>query len=218
MSFYEIGKRIIDIIGAIIALIILSPLIIITSILIKISSKDGPVFAAIPKRVAKDKKEFKMYKFRSMIPHAHEWLKNNPEWYKKYQENNYKLEEHEDPRMLRIGSFELGRKIRKYSVDEIPQFINVLKGEMSIVGPRAYYPFELAEQQEKFPQTAQDIKTLLTVKPGITGPWQVGGRSNIGFVERVKMDAEYAKKKSLVYDLIIIFKTPIAVLKSKGAY
>ncbi|MFZ5424798.1 MAG: sugar transferase [Patescibacteria group bacterium] len=210
---YDIGKRIIDVIGSTCALLLFSPIMIITSTLIKIYSPDGPIFADIPMRVSKGGGEFRMYKFRSMIPNAHEWLLNNPEWYKKYQENNYKLEENEDPRLIKGGRF-----IRKFSIDELPQFINVLKGDMSIVGPRAYYPFELKEQAEAFPETKAYIGLLKEVKPGITGPWQVGGRSKIGFVDRVKMDAEYAKRKSLVYDLLIILKTPVAVFTSKGAY
>ncbi len=213
MDTYTIGKRIIDIVGALFGIILLSPLMLSAAILIKIVSPKGPILADIPVRVSKNGGEFKMFKFRSMIPNAHNWLQQNPEWLKKYQDNNYKLNEDEDPRFL-PGA----RLMRKYSIDEFPQFFNVLKGDMSLVGPRAYYPFELVEQAKRFPETVEDIKILKTAKPGITGVWQVNGRSKIPFVQRVKMDAEYAKRKSLVYDLLIILKTPWAVFTSKGAY
>ena len=213
MDFYDFGKRVIDVFGSLFGLIVFSPLMIATAIWIKIVSPSGPVFADIPLRVNKGGGTFKMYKFRSMIPNAHEWLLQHPEWYKKYQTNNYKLDEKEDPRLI-PGA----RIIRKYSIDELPQFLNVLFGEMSLVGPRAYYPFELKEQAEKFPETKPYIEILVNVKPGVSGVWQISGRSGIAFVERVKMDAEYAKRRSLMYDLLVIFKTPWAVFSSKGAY
>jgi exopolysaccharide production protein ExoY len=210
---YFILKRTLDIIVALVMIVLLSPIMIVTSLVIKIASPEGPVFADIPGRVTKGGKTFKMYKFRSMIPNAHEWLQNNPEWYKKYQDNNYKLDEKVDPRIIFGGRF-----IRKYSIDEIPQFLNVLKGEMSVVGPRAYFPFELKEQAERYPETIPHIEAVKTILPGITGVWQVSGRSNIGFVKRVKMDAEYAKKRSVIYDILIMLKTPLAVISKKGAY
>ena len=118
-----------------------------------------------------------------------------------------------DPRITKFGSF-----LRKSSIDETPQFFNVLRGEMSLVGPRAYFPAELIEQGEKYPEAKPYIEELKTVKPGITGPWQVGGRAQIEFVDRAKMDAGYAHKRSLVYDLLIILKTPFAMISAKGAY
>ena len=114
--------------------------------------------------------------------------------------------------MTRVGKF-----IRRYSIDELPQFVNVLKGEMSIVGPRPYYPDELEEQQRVYPHTKKYVKEALTVKPGITGLWQVSGRSDVNFDERIKLDAEYARKKSLLLDIIILLKSPWAVLSGKGA-
>jgi exopolysaccharide production protein ExoY len=107
--------------------------------------------------------------------------------------------------------------MRKYSVDELPQFFNVLKGDMSLVGPRAYYPFELKEQLQKYPEATKCVDILTTVKPGITGTWQIGGRSEVSFPERVQMDADYAKKSSLLYDILVLLKTPYAVLTTKGA-
>lgn len=207
---YEISKRIMDIIGAIFGILIFSPLLIGTAIFIKLVSFKGPVLADAPKRVGKDKKQFRMYKFRSMVPNAHEILKNDPKLYKEYVENNYKLEN--DPRWLPGAAF-----IRKYSIDEMPQFFNVLKGEMSIVGPRAYYPFELEKHIKDNGKVKKFVNRALTVKPGLTGPWQIGGRSEVSFAQRIKIDAKYAKTHSLMYDLMIVLKTPFVVLTAKGA-
>lgn len=207
---YSFGKRIMDILGALVGLTLFSPLLAVVALYIKAVSPSGPVFADMKPRVGKDYKLFKMYKFRTMFPNAQEWLKTQPELYKKYIENGYKLDP--DPRLIKGATF-----IRKSSIDEMPQFINVLLGNMSIVGPRAYFDHELREQEARYPQTADHIKQTLTVKPGITGPWQIGGRSQIGFVERIKMDADYAKSRSLLYDLAIILKTPYVVLRGEGA-
>ena len=209
---YKILKRIMDIVGALVGLVLFFPVFIAVSIWIKAVSPGGPVFADIPDRVGKDKKPFKFMKFRSMFPNAHDYLVKNQELYKKYVENNYKLNAEEDPRIIKGGIF-----LRKYSIDELPQFINVLKGEMSIVGPRAYYFFEIEDQALKFPGTAELVDKAVSVKPGITGPWQVTGRSTIGFVERVKLDAKYAETKSILYDILIVLKTPYVVLTKKGA-
>ena len=206
---YEIAKRLLDIFGAVVGLALFSPVMLLTAIYIKLVSL-GPVFADIPERIGKDKKKFRMYKFRSMITNAHNYLLQHPKLYEEYKKNSYKLEN--DPRIIRGGKF-----IRRTSIDELPQFINILKGDMSLVGPRAYFPFELRDQQIEFPQTVPYVEKLLTIKPGITGPWQVGGRSQINFVERVKMDAKYASRRSVLYDLRIILKTPSAVLQARGA-
>lgn len=210
--FYEISKRIIDVIGAVILLIVFSPVILITAIGIKLGSP-GPVFADTPKRVGKDGKLFHLYKFRSMIVNAHELLRKDPRFkrlYNEYKKSSYKL--HEDPRITQIG-----KTIRRFSIDEIPQCLNVLRGEMSIVGPRAYYPDELEEQQKRYPHTKKLVKEVLSVKPGITGYWQVSGRSEINFDKRVEMDAYYARKKSIWFDILIMLKTPWAMLSGKGA-
>ena len=206
---YEIAKRLLDIVGAAVGLVLFSPVMLLTAIYIKLVSQ-GPVFADIPERIGKDSKKFRMYKFRSMITNAHAYLLQNPELYEEYKKNSYKLEN--DPRIIKGGNF-----IRRTSIDELPQFINVLKGDMSLVGPRAYFPFELRDQQVEFPQTRPYVEKLLTIKPGITGPWQVGGRSQINFVERAKMDAGYASRRSILYDLHIVLETPLAVLQAKGA-
>lgn len=212
---YQILKRLLDIVGSIIALIIFSPIIIFTALYIKIMSPEGPVFADIPGRVGKGGKEFRFLKFRSMIPNAHKWLEEHPEWHEKYKANNYKIDPNEDPRMIK-GEFI--NFMRKLSIDELPQFINVLIGEMSIVGPRAYYPFEIKDQAVKFNVSADVVAKAISVNPGITGPWQVGGRSLISFDKRIAIDADYASQKSILYDILLILKTPYAVLTMKGAY
>jgi len=208
--FYEIGKRIIDISGALVGIIIFWPIMLITAIWVKMVSPEGPVYADFPNRSGRGGVDFRFYKFRSMIPEAQKWLDANPGWKKKYIENNYKLDP--DPRLIKGALF-----LRKTSIDEMPQFFNVLLGQMSIVGPRAYFPFELKEQAKRYPKSKKYIEKVLTIKPGITGPWQVGGRSEIGFEDRIKMDAKYASKRSLMYDLLIILKTPFAVISQKGA-
>ncbi len=212
MTLYKVGKRLIDIVGSIIGIFLFWPLMLVTAIHIKRVSSKGPVLADIPKRRGKGGKEFTFLKFRSMIPKAHQWLLDRPKLHEEYVKNNYKIAAEEDPRVIPGGVF-----MRKYSVDELPQFFNVLKGDMSIVGPRAYYPFEVEEQLKKHPEASVYIEKLSKVKPGITGAWQVGGRSEIGFLDRVKMDAEYADKRSLLYDLWVILKTPYVVITKKGA-
>ncbi len=117
-----------------------------------------------------------------------------------------------DPRITPFGKF-----IRKHSIDEIPQLINVLVGDMSLIGPRPYLREELEEQQEKFPGSEEFVKETLTVKPGITGFWQVSGRSEVDFDKRIQMDAYYAKKKSLLLDILIALKTPWIMITGKGA-
>ncbi|OGC56301.1 hypothetical protein A3H26_02750 [candidate division WWE3 bacterium RIFCSPLOWO2_12_FULL_36_10] len=207
---YPFSQRFIDILGSVFFIILFFPIMAITAIFIKIVSPNGAVFADIVERVGKDGKKFRMYKFRSMIPNAQDWLKSRPELYKKYQENSYKLDP--DPRIIKGGAF-----IRKYSIDELPQFFNILLGDMSIVGPRAYFPFELNEQVERFPKAKDALKSALSVKPGLTGIWQISGRSKVDFLGRVEMDAKYAKRRSLLYDLMIILKTPFVVITGKGA-
>lgn len=188
-SFYYLAKRLIDIFFAIFLLIIFSPIMLVTAVLIKITSP-GPILADIPKRVGRRGKLFRIYKFRSMFVNAHQLMKTDPKYkklYEVYKNSGYKL--HDDPRVTRIGKF-----IRKHSIDEMPQLFNVLKGDMSLVGPRAYYPDELEEQQKKYPHTKDLVKQMLEAKPGITGYWQVNGRSEVDFEKRIQMDAYYAQK------------------------
>ncbi len=210
---YDISKRIIDIILASVLLLIFSPVIVVTSIAIKLTSK-GPIFADTPKRVGRDGRLFFPYKFRSMIFNAHYLLKNDPKYRKALEEQQksgvYKIKK--DPRITAVGQF-----IRKHSIDEIPQLINVFRGEMSIVGPRPYYREELELQQNRYPGTRELVKEMLSIRPGITGFWQVTGRSEIAFDKRIEMDAYYARKKSLFLDILILIKTPWVMISGKGA-
>lgn len=211
---YLFLKRFTDIIGSIIGIILLSPLMLVVIVLIKINTS-GPILAETPKRVGKNSRLFHMYKFRSMVVGAHGLLHKDPRYkdlLKKYLQNSYKLSIDEDPRITSIGRF-----IRKTSIDELPQLFNILKGEMSIVGPRAYYPYELEEQQKKYPKTEKYVKIILQARPGLTGVWQISGRSEINFDKRVEMDADYVKRKSILYDFWIILQTAPAVLLRRGA-
>jgi lipopolysaccharide/colanic/teichoic acid biosynthesis glycosyltransferase len=209
---YDFLKRTIDILLTIFILIIFSPIIIGVSIAIKLNSP-GSILADTPERVGKNGKRFKMFKFRSMIQNAHKILREDPKYielYNAYKKGSYKLKD--DPRITPVGRF-----IRKHSLDEVPQFFNVLKGDMSIVGPRAYYPDELEDQQKKYPHTRKAVKIVISVKPGITGIWQVSGRSDINFDKRIQLDAAYVRKRSILYDLWIIIKSPWAMISGKGA-
>lgn len=214
--YYDFLKRIIDVFGATVALIIFSPVIIVVSALIKLTS-NGPIFYK-PARVGKGGTLFKMLKFRSMymyeidgkLVHAEKYLQSNPKLMRQYQDNSYKLQN--DPRITPVGKF-----LRKFSFDELPQLINVIKGDMSLVGPRAYQADELTHQQRVYPKTSKYVRIILQVRPGASGPWQVSGRSSINFDKRVVMDAEYIKKRSILYDLSIVVKTPIAMITGKGA-
>ena len=211
-GFYEFIKRAIDIIFSLTLLVIFSPIILIVSLAIKEDTK-GPILADTPQRVGRGGKLFKMYKFRSMIENAHEILRNNPKYsnlFNEYKKGSYKLKD--DPRITRVGHV-----MRKHSLDEVPQLLNILKGDMSLVGPRAYYPDELRDQQIKYPKTQNAVKIVLSIKPGLTGYWQVSGRSEINFDKRIEMDAMYVRKRSIIYDLWIILKTPWAMVSGKGA-
>lgn len=209
---YDALKRIMDIFLAIFLSILFLPVVGIAAIIIKLTSP-GPILADTPKRVGKNGKLFYPYKFRSMIVNAYYLLKTDKRFrklYEEYKRSGYKLRE--DPRVTPVGYF-----IRKYSIDEIPQLLNVLRGEMSLIGPRPYYPEELREQQKKYPHTKKLVREALSVKPGITGIWQVSGRSEINFDKRIALDAYYARNKSLWLDLKILFKTPWAMVSGKGA-
>jgi lipopolysaccharide/colanic/teichoic acid biosynthesis glycosyltransferase len=214
---YETAKRIIDVVGAIVLLIVFSPVLLAIAIAIKLTSP-GPIFVEPGnkhmKRVGKNGKIFRLFKFRSMMVKADVLEKTHPEFKEAYLEKHtsatYKPTH--DPRITPVGKF-----IRRHSVDELPQLLNVLKGDMSIIGPRPYLRDELDEQTAKFPGTDKFVAETITVKPGITGFWQTNGRSDVGFDKRIEMDAYYAKKKSLWFDFLIVLKTPLIMLTGKGA-
>lgn len=210
---FPIVKRLIDIFAAIILLIIFLPILIIVSLIIRFTS-DGPVLLK-QKRVG-NSGEFTMYKFRSMYngkdyPNDMDaFLRDkHPELWKKYIKDGWKLPMNEDPRITPIGKF-----IRTTSIDEMGQIINILKGEMSLVGPRAYRKVELDEYEQKYPKSKKYIDIIRTAKPGITGLWQTSGRNDMNFEQRAKLDADYIKNRSLSQEIIIILKTPFAMFSS----
>ena len=211
-KYEQYTKRILDIFISVVLLIVFFPVCLLSAVAIVLDTK-GPIFADVPERVGRHGEGFTMYKFRSMIVNAHTLLHDDPEFkelFEEYKRGSYKLKK--DPRITRVGKF-----IRKHSVDEIPQLINVLLGKMSVVGPRAYYPDELENQQKKYMHTKKLVKKVLSVRPGITGLWQVSGRSEVNFDKRIAIDAKYVDTISLWNDLKIILKTPLIMITGKGA-
>jgi exopolysaccharide biosynthesis polyprenyl glycosylphosphotransferase len=205
-------KRVFDLLIAGIILVILSPVLLGIAVLIKLDSP-GPVIYR-QKRIGENGKPFVMYKFRSMCIDADPCIHQeyvirlikenlNPEQVDKNGKNSLKMEN--DPRITRIGRF-----IRKTSLDELPQFFNVLRGEMSLVGPRPSLPYELEQYQAWH-------KYRLNILPGITGSWQVRGRNRVSFDEMVRMDLEYIEKQSVWLDILLILQTPLAMISGKGA-
>ncbi|MCS8563939.1 sugar transferase [Pediococcus pentosaceus] len=199
---YRFFKRTLDVIGSGIGLIILSPLFLIISILIKCEEPSGPIFYS-QIRLGKNQKPFKMYKFRSMVVNADQMLE---QLMKQNEVEGAMFKIKEDPRVTKIGKF-----IRKHSIDELPQLWNVLIGHMTLVGPRP--PLK----REVLGYTTYD-KQRLIVKPGCTGLWQVSGRNDVGFEEMVELDLKYIEKSSVWYDFEILFKTIWIVVSPNGAY
>lgn len=201
-NVYVFLKRIIDVMGSFIGIILLSPLLIFLAIVIKFEDRHAPVFF-VQQRIGLDGKPFEMYKFRSMINDAElklvELLDQNETTGAMFKMAN-------DPRVTKVGKF-----IRRTSLDELPQLWNVLKGEMSLVGPRPALPREVAKY------SSYDLQRL-SVLPGCTGLWQVSGRSNIGFNEMVELDLFYIKTRNIKSDIIIILKTFTVLFGSKDAY
>lgn len=198
---YIVVKRFLDIFLSLIGLIILSPIFLIISIIIKKDSK-GPIFF-IHGRIGKNGKPFGIYKFRTMVNNAEDLIKTFTPEQKAEFERCYKLEK--DPRVTKIGNF-----LRKTSLDELPQILNILKGELSIIGPRPIVQAELekyGDNKEKF----------LSVKPGLTGYWAANGRSDTSYEERIQMELYYVDNMSFWLDIKIFFKTIFAVIKKEGA-
>lgn len=202
--FYRVVKRGIDIVTSFIALVLLSPIFLITFILIKLDSKGKAIFKQ--ERIGKNGQPIYIYKFRSMIPDAdlvlEKILKEDKAARAEYKKNK-KLAN--DPRITKIGKF-----IRATSIDELPQLVNIFLGDMSLVGPRPYLYREKEDMGEYY-------DTVIKMKPGLTGLWQVSGRSETTFAERLEQDEQYLKTRSLKTDIKILFKTFSVVLKRKGA-
>lgn len=197
---YKFTKRLLDICATMFGIILLSPVYIATAIAIKLDSK-GPVFFA-QNRLGQKGKYFKMYKFRSMVVDAEQLLKQL-ESQNEVSGHMFKMKN--DPRITKVGKL-----IRKTSIDELPQLFNVLKGDMSLVGPRPPLPREVWSYDKW-----QDLR--LSVRPGITGLWQVSGRNDIGFEEMVSLDLKYIRERNFIYDVKIILKTiPVLLGDSKA--
>lgn len=204
--WYDFAKRTMDIIAGVIGTITLIPLTIIIYIANIVSNNKGPLFYTEEKRIGKDGKLFTMYKYRSMVINADEKLKKylaeNEEARKEYKK--YKKLKH-DPRITKVGEF-----IRKTSIDEFPQFINILKGDMSLVGPRPYLHREKDDMGDSY-------ETIISVKPGLTGYWQVNGRSDKDFKERTEMDVAYVHDRTLWLDIKFLIKTFLKIFEKEGA-
>ncbi len=203
MNYYQ-QKRILDIASALILSIVFLPIWFIVPIMIYLDSGFPIIFRH--KRLGLNGKEFYLYKFRSMVPNADDILhKHNKKLLEKFRNGDWKLKN--DPRITRLG-----KALRSLTIDEFPQIYNVIKGDMSMIGPRAYVQKEFDEQTKKYPKTKKYRKIILSVKPGITGPWQTSGRNEIPFDIRAKMDAEYAEQKSISEDILIMLRTPKAMI------
>ena len=197
----EFWKRLLDVVGAVAGLILLSPVFLIAAIAVKLDTP-GPVIYR--RRVmARGGGEFDAYKFRTMVVNGDEVLAAHPELLARWQREQ-KLEN--DPRVTRVGKW-----LRKFSIDELPQLVNVLRGEMSLVGPRMIAPVEMAH----FGEYAQE---RLSVKPGLTGLWQIAGRADLPYEQRLIYDIRYVRTRNLWMDIKIIFLTIPAVLFGRGAY
>ncbi|HEV1935379.1 sugar transferase [Streptococcus pneumoniae] len=200
-------KRVMDVlIGLFGTIFIVLPCSLIIYIIYKIKSYKGGIFFT-QYRVGLGGKKFKIIKFRSMVENAEEVLTTNKALYEKYINNSYKLPPNEDPRLTNIGDF-----IRKTSIDEIPQFINLLFGDMSLIGPRPILENELKEYSK------EEQPVLLSVRPGITGVWQVSGRSEVYYPERCEMELYYPRNQSFLLDVKIFFLTIKKVLSGEGAH
>lgn len=206
-DFYPIAKRLTDIVISLFLLFLLSPLFLLVALLIKWD--DGGRIIYFHHRLGRRRRLFKLYKFRSMVENADDILYSDPQFLERLRRGTHKMPG--DPRITRVGKF-----LRKYSLDELPQFVNVLRGEMSVVGPRAYRPDELQKFEKECPQMAGNVELILAVKPGITGLWQVGGRSQVSFEQRVAIEVSYARRRSLLLDYLIMLKTPLVILRGEG--
>ena len=201
VSLYSITKKIMDLVLSFIGLILLIPVFLILAILVKLDSK-GPVFYAHTRK-GKNRSDIKIYKFRTMYSNSDEIFESFSDEQKEEYYKNFKLDN--DPRVTKVGDF-----LRRTSLDEIPQLINVLKGDLSLVGPRPIVEKEIC----KYGQYADK---LFSVIPGITGYWQSHGRSDTSYEERIEMDMYYIDNRSILLDIKIMFKTVISVIKKEGA-
>lgn len=198
---YKLAKRVMDVVLSSVALVVLSPIFLITAVAIKLED-NGPVFF-VQQRAGKDLKPFNIYKFRSMYINADEKLK---EMMENNEQTGHAFKIKNDPRITKVG-----KVIRRFSIDELPQLINIIKGDMSIVGPRPLLQFQMEECNTY-------EKQRLIVQPGLTCYWQIGGRANIKWEEWVELDLDYIEDMGLWTDIKMIIRTIPAVVDSEGAY
>lgn len=203
---YNLLKRSIDLIASLTLIVIFLPIWIIIPLLIKLES-NGPVFY-LQERVGRNRKKFNIIKFRSMIVDADEYWRKNPKLHEKFKKLGWKLTLDEDPRITKLG-----RVLRQTSIDEFPQVFNILLGDMSLVGPRPYRFSEIEDAEKRYGKhIKKSIDLSLTVKPGLTGFWQVSGRNDIPWDKRAEMEADYAGRRNILDDFVIIIKTPLAMI------
>lgn len=201
---YDVLKRIMDICCSLFAIVVLAIPMLLVALLIFLCDFGNPIFTQ--ERVGKDGKLFKIYKFRSMVKNA-EQLRHSKELEQNNETDGPTFKIKDDPRLLRAGKkFQLGKIIRKTSLDELPQLFNILKGDMSVIGPRPFIP----EEQERLP------KERLYVKPGLSCYWQIGGKNSLPLDEQNALDFKYVEERSIAVDIKIIFKTIAMVLKSSN--
>lgn len=198
---YKLIKRLMDVLLSVVALIVLSPVFLMTAVAIRCED-NGPVFF-VQQRAGKDMKPFRMYKFRSMYVNADEKLN---EVMKNNEQTGHAFKIKNDPRITKTG-----KVMRRFSIDELPQFINIIKGDMSIVGPRPILTFQMEA-------CSQYEKQRLVVQPGLTCYWQIGGRADIKWEEWVELDLNYIENMSLWTDIKMIAKTIPAIVSGDGAY
>jgi len=212
---YKVVKRVLDVILSFSLLIFFSPLLLLASILIFFTDGES-IFVKEPLRYGYGGKEFRMFKFRTMIPNAHRELLENPKYKElkvKWEKNDNKLRIDEDSRVTWIG-----KVLRRTDIDELPQLVNVLIGQMSLVGPRPTYKREIEMHLKKYPKDEKYLKYIFRVSPGMTGIWQVSGRNDISLHGRLAMEAKYVSNLNLLTDVKILLKTPKIVLSREGAY
>nr|WP_278507277.1 sugar transferase [Ligilactobacillus animalis] len=198
-------KRLFDILVSLLALVFVLPITLVVLIIDCFGDNKGPVLYK-QRRIGKKYRPFYIYKFRSMIVDADKKLKEDPELYELYVKNSYKLPADKDPRITKFGHF-----LRKSSIDELPQFFNILKGDMTLIGPRPVVEEELKQYGDK-------VDKLLSVTPGAMGYWQASGRSTIHYPERCDIELYYVDHASLWFDIKILVKNIVSIFKAEGAY
>lgn len=199
-------KRAFDVVVAAVSLVLLTPLLLVIALAVKLDD-GGPALFLQP-RVGRGGRRFRIVKFRTMVVGAEAHLRADPALYDRYVRNSCKLDLADDPRVSRLGRF-----LRASSLDEIPQLLNVLQGDMSLVGPRPIVEVELRQYQDR-----GAVAAYLNARPGVTGLWQVSGRNRLGYQERVQLDLVYLSSPSLANDVRILLRTPMAVFRRDGVH